>query len=321
MNDSAVQPMNRLRSYSIEIVLTAALVAAVLFFGYLGYGLLRPEVINEPFSGDRALLSATKLVGFGPRVTGTAANKQAGDWLIEQLRLLGWDVIIQPFAITEGVAGRNILAVRSNSKSGAPVIMLTTPYDSRLVADSDPAQANREKPTPGANAGASGVATLLELARTVDVEKSGHTLCLAFFDAEQNGGLPGWQPNLGSRIFVRSQPASVPRCASPRFVVNVDAVGAADQVFYQDSSGDPALQNAIWQTAANLDYDKWFSTQKLPLPESSHSAFQALKLPTATLTSSDFPERNTLADTADKLNSASLQHVGMTLETWLETTP
>ena len=89
--------MQRVRSYSIEILLTTALVAAVFFFGYLGYGLLRPEVINEPFSGERALTSAEKLVDFGPRITGTGASVEAGDWLIEQLRLLGWDIVIQPF--------------------------------------------------------------------------------------------------------------------------------------------------------------------------------------------------------------------------------
>ena len=81
--------MQRVRAYSIEILLTAALIAAVFFFGYLGYGLLRPEVINEPFSGERALTSAGKLLEFGPRITGTGASVEAGDWLIEQLRLLG----------------------------------------------------------------------------------------------------------------------------------------------------------------------------------------------------------------------------------------
>ena len=127
------------------------LVAAVAFFGYLGYGLLRPEIINEPFSGEKALANAEKLLAFGPRATGTESSLQTGDWLVEQLRLMGWDVVIQPFRCRT-LSGRNILAVRSHSKPGSPVAMLTTHYDTRLVADRDPDPANRKRPTPGANA-------------------------------------------------------------------------------------------------------------------------------------------------------------------------
>ena len=313
--------MGRLRSYSIEILLTGALIGAVFFFGYLGYGLLRPEVINEPFSGERALTSASKLLDFGPRITGTGASSEAGDWLIEQLRLLGWDVVIQPFTVAEGVSGRNIIAVRSHSRPGAPVILLATPYDTRLVADADPDVENRQRATPGANSGASGVAVLLELARTLDVERTGHTICLGYFDAEQNGGLPGWEPHLGSRIFERSLPLSVPRCASPRFVVGVEQAGATDQRFYQREDGDRTLENALWQTAANLDYAEWFPRQSAPAVEGVHTIFGAAELPTAAFNGSDYPAANTMQDTLDQLSADTFQRVGMTLETWLETEP
>lgn len=313
--------MRRIRAYSVEILLSAALIAAVFFFGYLGYGLLRPEVINEPFSGERALTSASKLLDFGPRITGTGASVEAGDWLIEQLRLLGWDVVIQPFTVTEGVGGRNIIAVRSHSQPGSPVIQLATPYDTRLAADADPDPAKQQRATPGANSGASGVAVLLELARTLDVERTGHTICLGFFDAEQNGGLPGWEPHFGSQIFVRSLPVSVPRCAAPRFVVGVEQAGATDQRFFQSEDSDPTLQDALWQTAANLDYADWFPRQMRPAVEGVQTAFAEADMATAALVGTDYPAANTMQDTLDKLSADTLQRVGMTLETWLETQP
>ncbi len=313
--------MHRVRAYSIETLLITALIGAVFFFGYLGYGLLRPEVINEPFSGDRALISAGKLLDFGPRITGTGANLQAGDWLVEQLRLLGWDVVIQPFNVAEGVAGRNIIAVRSHSRPGSPVILLATPYDSRLAADADPDAANQQRAAPAANSSASGVAVLLELARTLDVEQSGHTLCLAFFDAEQNGGLPGWDPHLGSTIYQRSQPRSIPRCAAPRYVVAVEQAGAADQRFYPNDAGDPALQEALWRTAANLEYAEWFpATPVRPAADGVQMTFAADRA-TAALMADDYPPRNTMQDTLDKLSAETLERVGMTLETWLEAGP
>jgi hypothetical protein len=46
-------PMQRIRAYSHRTDLDRGiLLAAVFFFGYLGYGLLRPDVVNEPFSGE-----------------------------------------------------------------------------------------------------------------------------------------------------------------------------------------------------------------------------------------------------------------------------
>ena len=313
--------MQRFRAYLIELLLIGTLLASVAFFGYLGYGLLRPDVVNEPFSGEKALASVNRQIAFGPRITGTDASLQTGDWLIEQLRLLGWDVVIQPFTINEQVQGRNIVAVRSPARAGAPVAMLTTHYDTRLAADLDPDELRRQEPVPGANDGASGPAILLELARTLDIDATEHTVCLAFFDAEANGGVPGWDTNIGSQVFVDSQPASVPRCASPQFAVNVDLAGATEQRFFQNEEGDSALNAAIWQTAANLELGTRFPPQTRPMPATTSAAFRATGIPTADITSTDYPYRATLADTADKISAETLGAVGLVLETWLESGP
>lgn len=313
--------MQRIRAYAIELILIGALLAAVAFFGYLGYGLLRPDVVNEPFSGERALASVSSQLEFGPRVTGTEASLRMGDWLVEQLRLLGWDVVIQPFTINEQVQGRNIVAVRSPSQPGAPVALLATHYDTRLAADADPDPVRQQTPTPGANAGASGPAILLELARTLDVDAGGHTVCLAFFDAEANAGLPGWDANIGSRLFVESLPGSVPRCAAPRFVVGVDQAGAIDQRFFQNEAGDPALTGALWSVADNLELGARFPDQSRPMSLSATSVFSATGAATTDIMSTDYPYRATLADTPDKLSADTLGAAGLVLETWLEGGP
>lgn len=313
--------MQRIRAYAIELILIAALLASVAFFGYLGYGLLRPDVVDEAFSGEKALAHVARQLDFGPRITGTAASQQTGDWLIEQLRLLGWDVVIQPFTINEQVQGRNIIAVRSPDAAGAPVALLATHYDTRLAADADPEPARQQAPTPGANAGASGTAILLELARTLDVDATGYTVCLAFFDGEANGGLPGWDANIGSRLFVESLPASVARCASPRFVVGVDQAGATGQRFFQNEAATPALNSALWRTAENLELGARFPQQSRPMPLSATAAFSDTGISTADLMSTDYPYRATTADTLDKVSSETIGAVGLVLETWLESGP
>lgn len=314
--------MQRLRAYSIELVLITALLAAIGFFGYLAYGLLRPDVVNEAFSGEKALAHVARQLEFGPRVTGTEASLHMGDWLVEQLRMFGWDVVIQPFTINEQIQGRNIIAVRSPaSRPGAPVILLATPYDTRLAADADPDPAQRQRPTPGANAGASGAAILLELARTLDLESAQHTVCLAFFDAESNAGLPGWDGHIGSQLFVESLPNSVPRCASPRYVVGVEQAGAVAQRFFHHDDADESLGRAIWRIAADLQLGARFPDQTRTTLTTSTFAFASVGVPTADLIGADYPYRATLADTLDKISAETLSAVGLVLETWLERRP
>ena len=66
------------------------------------------------FDGNAAYNYAKAQVEFGPRVPGTPAAKQAGDWIIRQMRTRADTVIVQSF--THTTAGgkkrpmRNILA-------------------------------------------------------------------------------------------------------------------------------------------------------------------------------------------------------------------
>jgi hypothetical protein len=309
-----------LRNYGVELTLIAVLGLAVAFFGYLAVGLLPDRTVDEAFSGARALEFAAGQMDFGTRSTGTQGNTAAGDWLVDQLRQLGWDVYIQEFTVAEGVAGRNLAAVRSPQTPQAPVLILGTHYDTRLVADRDPDPDNHTQPTPGANAGASGPALLLELARTLDVGASGHTVCLAFFDAEENAGVPGWTGQIGSRTFAASLSQDVPRCAAPAAVVAVDMVGSDAGPFAVEASGASGLGSALLQAATAAGYAEHFAAAESPnWQANSHIPFAADGLPAALIAAADYPYRHTLDDKLDKLDPAPFEQVGRSLEWWLET--
>lgn len=91
-----------------------------------------------------------------------------------------------------GVKARNIIGKQGRG----PIAILGAHYDTRRQADNDPAQ--RTQPVMGADDGASGVAVLLELARTLDVLKTQREIWLAFFDTEDDGRLDGWDWIIGS---------------------------------------------------------------------------------------------------------------------------
>ena len=198
--------MRRWRFYSIELALMLMLGVAVGYFGYLGYGLVRPT--EEPFSGERAEFYVSQQLEFGERVAGSAGGLTTSDWLIAELTKqrrdrAGWDVLVQSIPISDTVTAKNIIAQKGAGPDAGPVIILSTHYDTRALADLDPNELKRIEATPGANAGASGTAILLELARTLNVLGTGHTVCLVFFDAEDNGGLAGWQYATSSDVFLQ----------------------------------------------------------------------------------------------------------------------
>lgn len=310
--------MARLRLYSIELLLVFVLAAAVSYFGFLGYGLLTPAFVVEPFSGDRALSYVEKQVEFGDRSTGSPSNIRMGDWLIEELRLLGWDVVVQPFVAPNNVPARNIIAIRSLTPTPTRTGMILTHYDTRMFADRDADPANHIQPTLGANAGGSGTAVLLELARTLDIGNTGHTICLVFLDAEANGDIEGWQGSLGSTQLVQRLDADIPRCRAPRFGIYLDMVGGQNQRLFAETTSYPLLTKNVWDVAAELGHGSSFINEPTWSVDDAHSRLREIEVPAITMSDYSYPHRATMQDTFQQLSADSLGQIGGTLKAWLE---
>lgn len=309
--------MTTIRSHSIELILLSVLLIAIGYFGYLAYGLMPSSRTDQAFSGSRALEHARQVVSYGPRPVGSPANQKAKDWIVQYVTSQGWDVIVQPFTITNQIPAQNVIAIRGPADASAPVGLVVTHYDTRLMADADPNPANREKASVAANKGASGVAVLAELARTLDIESSGLTICLAFFDAEENGGLSGWESNIGSRLFLENLDRSAVRCAAPRFAIVVDLVGGTNLSIHP-LTNDSAVEQAIRKVAVELGFGATFSSDlRQPLSNNTNWFLQQ-DIESATIADTTYPFTDSLSDTVDKLDETSLEKVGRTLEVWLE---
>jgi len=225
--------------------------------------------------------------------------------------------VLQPFVAGRTAEAQNIIAVSQDAPANAPVVLVGTHYDTRLRSDREPDAANRSTPTPGANRGASGPAVLLELARTLNTDATGHRICLIFFDAAENGNINNWSPLEGSRYFVDRMEAEVPDCAAPRLVVTIDAVGASEQLRFEQSS-DPQLAASLRQTAQSLGYDALFGRQYGPLEAGDHLHFVRAEIPAVHIFDPNYRYRYTTEDTLDKLRADYLERIGVTLKTWLE---
>ncbi|MFZ1405248.1 MAG: M28 family peptidase, partial [Anaerolineae bacterium] len=197
-----------------------------------------------------------------------------------------------------------------------PVVLLGAHYDTRLYADNDPDVSRRDEPVPGANDGASGVAVLLELARSLDAAAIGDDIWLAFFDAEDNGRINGWEFIAGSRFMAQN----LPMPTKPEVVIVVDMIGDADQQIYLERNSDEKYQQQLWQIAARLGFETVFIPEPKWTMVDDHIPFKEAGIPAVDIIDFDYPYWHTTQDTTDKLSGDSLERVGRVLEVWLEET-
>ncbi|MCJ7510562.1 MAG: M28 family metallopeptidase [Dehalococcoidia bacterium] len=137
---------------------------------------------------------------------------------------------------------------------------------------------------PGANDNASGSATLLEIARVLDLRGQEEGVCFVAFGAEETG-------LFGSRHFVASL-ASQDQ-PSPQAMVNLDMVGVGNE---WQLMGSPSLVEKIDQGAAALGLD--------PVPiesslESDHISFTDAGIPAILIYRFEDPHQHTEYDRAE----------------------
>jgi Zn-dependent M28 family amino/carboxypeptidase len=207
------------------------------------------------------------------------------------------------------VQGRNIIGRAGRG----PVVLVGAHYDTRRRADNDPDAARRSEPVLGANDGASGVAVLLELARSLDQRSLKNEVWLTFFDAEDNGRLDGWDFIAGSRYMAQNL------TTLPKAVIIADMVGDADQQIFKERNSSAALQDRLWTIAAQLGYEKFFIPEYKWAMTDDHTPFLQRGVMAVDINDFDYPHWHTTQDTTDKIAPLSLERVGRVIKTFLET--
>lgn len=261
------------------------------------------------FDKSRAFKDVEIQLSFGPRTPGSPAHQQTIQHIVEQAQNAGWQVELhETQRMNHPIT--NVIARRPNPNGKQ--IIIGAHFDSRFYSDQDDELFQRSQPVPGANDGASGVAVLLELARslppTLPVE-----IWLVFFDAEDQGNISGWDWILGSRAFVEEIPIN------PAAVVIVDMIGDADLNIYLERNSNPQLASQIWETARELGFEKHFIPQYKYSILDDHTPFLERGFPAIDVIDFDYSYWHTRQDTLDKVSADSLGIVGETIHRWLTT--
>ncbi len=294
------------RAAAIYLTIIGVLLILILSLYIISFVYNQAPIPSSPvFDSSRAYADVLTQISFGPRIVGTEAHARTRKWISSELETAGWIVDIQQ---TERM-GHPIYNIIAKRNADPPQIILGAHYDTRMYADQDPAPGRQSEPVPGANDGASGVAILLELARSLP--KDTQSVWLVFFDAEDNGNIEGWDWILGSRAFVEEF------SIQPRAVVIVDMIGDADLNIYLEKNSNTVLRTEIWSTAEKLGYsDKFINKEKFSMLD-DHTPFLEAGIPAVDIIDFDYPYWHTLQDTPDKVSAESLQVVGDTLLNWI----
>ncbi len=257
-------------------------------------GTVSVRVDRPAFQAQRAFADLEAQVAFGPRIPGTEAHAQELEWLVTQLRELADTVFLDPFdhVTKEGdsLSLTNVFA-RFGTQTTRRLLLLTH-WDTRPKADRSENAADRDKPVPGANDGASGTAILLELARLFAEQAPPGGVDLLFSDGEDYG--PSTDDMfLGARHYVSTRAREDP----PLFAVLLDMVGDADPLFPVEAySVENARQvvERVWSVARDLGYGRYFPLDRTVRVVDDHIELNDAGIPTIDIIDFDYGPGNGL---------------------------
>jgi glutaminyl-peptide cyclotransferase len=262
----------------------------------------RRDKIWIDFDGRQAMEEAKTLAAFGPRPSGTDANRQVRQHLADRLTNLGWQTTEQQ--LTEHAPdGRqiefcNLVARYSRYPLSPKRILIGAHFDTPPM---------QEFQASGASDGAANTAVLIELARTLALDPAlASNVDLLFLD----GDAPFHELNLsdglfGSRFYAQMLRIDR-RAADIRAAILVDNIGGPRLNFAPNS--DPHLKNAL-QKAASAVGVKLEPANRSFLAD--HVPFAQAGIPSILLLDADSPFLNTADDTADRLDEGALAKTGI----------
>jgi len=266
-----------------------------------GVLLLAATAHAADFSGASAFKYTQAAVAFGPRPSGSAANRQLQTYIRSQLRMLKCEVTEDPFVAKTpkgDVPMTNIIA-KFPGKSGH-AIAVTGHFDTKLFPG---------RKFVGANDGGSSTGLLLELARDLSGTPRVDDVYVVFFDGEEAVG--EWSETdsvYGSRHLAYKWKADG-TLKRLKALINVDMIGDKSLGVLIEENSTVSLRKLVWNAASDLGYKAYFldTGEKV---DDDHMPFLKLGVPSLDLIDFDYDPWHKDSDTLDKLSPKSLDIVG-----------
>jgi len=294
-------------------------------------------VVNAPnFISDSAYEYTQAQINFGTREMNSKGHEACGKYLVDEIKKFSDTVYVQKFDV-KGFDGVNLKCtniIASINPKATNRILLTSHWDSRPWADQD--TKDRDKPILSACDGASGVGTLMEIARAIKSSPLKNVGVDIFFnDAEDRGysssldGIvkPGDYDNEGSWCLGSQYWSANPHIAGYRadFGILLDMAAAKGAVFSREGNSSfnaGWVQDKVWANANTLGLSNYFSNQTVGAITDDHVYINTVaKIPTVDIIHIDLSSSSgtfgnywhTHDDNMSVIDKNTLNAVGKTL--------
>ncbi|MDD5544032.1 MAG: M28 family peptidase [Acidobacteriia bacterium] len=295
------------------ILATCALLWAGSIGSNGGFGAGAPghshAVTPEGFEENQAFGYLKKITDLGPRPSGSQANYATQQFILGTLHGYGISAEQDRFvAITpRGKISMNNIIAKIPGES-PEILIIAGHYDTKLFDSFR---------FVGANDGGSSAAFVLEMAHALKQRKNLFTMWCVFFDGEEAVG--EWSDNdsvYGSRHMVEELRRQH-LIEKVRAMILVDMIGDRDLDILKEGNSTPWLNDIIWNSAAELGYQKEFVPRSFDIGGDDHFPFLRAGIPAVDLIDFDYGFSNAYwhsgQDTLDKCSARSLGVVGNTL--------
>ncbi|MCK4966559.1 M28 family peptidase [bacterium] len=265
------------------------------------------------FDEQSAFEYLEKQCAFGPRNPNSQGHKKCMNFLTNELKKYTPDVTVQKFTHFDAKNRKtlylaNIIGTFTSANSGNPRKILCAHWDTRPRADRDKSPENRSKPIIGANAGASGIAVLLEIARIMHTSPPPVTIDIIFFDGEDYGEEGDFDEYfLGSRYFAQNPVYMGYECA-----ILLDMIGDKNLNIQKEAFSQrffPHIVQDIWERAHKLGIKSFQNSINGEILD-DHRILAESGIPAIDIIDFDYPYWHTIEDTPDKCSPKSLKSVG-----------
>jgi glutaminyl-peptide cyclotransferase len=272
--------------------------------------------LSDKFDPDRAFAHLKKQVEFGSRPSGSENLQKTRAYLLDQLKQLKLETEEQTFTVETPKGATKFTNIISRTPkpsfsffSSKQKIVIAAHYDTKLMP---------EIQFVGANDGASGAATVLEIARVVSESKlvlDKYQLEFVLFDGEEAVEQYTATDGLyGSRYYVEDLKAKA-ALKTIRAVVVLDMIGDKELTI-QIPNGDEELIKKVSAASKSLSHRDFFFFHPRPFVD-DHYPFMLNKIPAIDLIDFEYGPGNrywhTNEDTIDKVSKESLKIVGQTV--------
>jgi Zn-dependent M28 family amino/carboxypeptidase len=265
----------------------------------------KPDKISD-FDAARSFDHMKKMCDFGPRPSGSDGIKKAQDYIQSEFKSYGLNVIEHPFTGNTprgGIPMKNIIAELPGEKP--ELVLIAGHYDTKL-----------QQGFVGANDGASSTAAVLESARVLAKTRPEYTIWFVLFDGEEAvvdwNAMGGMDNTYGSRQLVAKMKTDG-SLGRVRAMILYDMVGDKKLDLLRDDNSTPWLVDAIWTTAKQVGYSKFFLANQTSMSD-DHVPFADAGIPAIDLIDFNYGPGHsywhTNSDTLDKVSGESVKAVG-----------